>query len=174
MPKDAMANRKAMLVLAVLGALGTVAALLAISIPKFLHNRNRSKPAEAKYTLRTLLTSEEAFRSQQGYWATRPRELVEFTNSAPRNYTCFLGPSGAWGGNGEVKFEQLPEGAQARLTQNEVSVAAQKAGDATAKLEADFTIVCAGNFDEDPLLDVWSLSAHEPTPRHDQDDFAVP
>ncbi|MBS1152506.1 MAG: hypothetical protein H6Q89_4204 [Myxococcaceae bacterium] len=140
-------------------ALGAVAAIAA---PNFLKYRYKSKQAEAKYMLKVLLTKEQEFRSARGYWATTPRELAEIVASPPRTSTCFLGPSAGWGGAAGVKFEQLPPAVRDRLTANLAAVAAQKD---PRQLAGDLVIACAVNLDDDPELEVWTISAADPTPR---------
>lgn len=149
-----------LIVLWAIGALGFVALLAtlgSIARRNFINHRAGSKPAEAMYTLKTILTNEEAFRGAEGTWALSPRQLVEYSNSNPRSYTCFLGPAGQWGGKGDVTFPQLPASVKTRLETNSPTA-------------SDFVVACAANLDDDPLLDVWSLSAKDPIPRHDQDD----
>src|SRR3954453_2596281 len=109
-PRPAPKSKKLLFILLGLGAFfGCLAfgALAAITVPNFKSYRQRSRQAEAKMTLRVLLTQEEEFRAREGVWATSPRQLVEYANSGPQNFTCFLSPSGAWGGKGQkVAFEQ--------------------------------------------------------------------
>ena len=160
-------KNKKVLVFLILGALTAVCALgslAAVAVPNILKYRYKSKQAEAKYMLKVLLTKEQEFRAARGHWATTPRELVEFVNSAPRSSTCFLGPGGGWGGKGDVKFDQLPQATRDRLSANLVSVAAQK--DKTLP-DADVFIACAVNIDEDAELDVWTISSSEPSPHID-------
>jgi type II secretory pathway pseudopilin PulG len=165
------------IIVGVVGAIGLCISgtLLAIAIPNFLKHRSKSKQAEATYTLKTLITAEEAFRAKEGTWATNPRQLVEYANSGPQHFTCFLGPDGRWGGKAELKFQSLPPDVQARLQENETAVQMQKenAGKPTGS-DADFVLVCAMNLDDDPVLDIWSLTYSDPTPRHDVDDLAAP
>jgi type II secretory pathway pseudopilin PulG len=166
-----MTKKKKMLILLVLAALAAFCALgslAAVAVPNFLKYRYKSKQAEARYMLKVLLTKEQEFRAAQGYWATTPRELVEYVNSAPRSSTCFLGPTGGWGGKGDLKFEQLPPGVRERISANVAAVAAQKN---QSNLEGDLTIACAVNLDEDEALDVWTISASAPEPRVDFSDL---
>ena len=143
--------------------------LLAIAIPNFLKHRSKSKQAEALYTLNSIITAEEAFRAKEGTWALSPRQLIEYANSGPQHFTCFLSPTGRWGGKADLKFEQLPPEVQARLAENDAAVERQQ--HKTPGVEPDLVIVCAINLDEDPKLDLWSLTASDPTPRHDSDDL---
>ncbi len=164
-------KKKTALILLVIGGLvgvSMIGVLTAIALPNFLKYRYKSKQSEAKYMLKVLLTQEQEFRRVQGFWATSSRELVEYVNSAPRSSTCFLGPGAGWGGKGDVKFEQLPAGVRERLSANLEAVAAQKS---KRNPDADLTIACAVNLDDDPALDVWSISSSEPTPRNDFSDL---
>jgi type II secretory pathway pseudopilin PulG len=174
-PAPPKSNRRALwLAAVVVGVAGLcgIGTLLAIAIPNFIKHHGTSKQAEATYTLQALITAEDAFRAKEGFWATNPRQLVEYANSGPQHYTCFLSPSGRWGGKAEVTFEQLPLEVQARLAENDAAVDLQKQKTpGGANVEADLVIVCAMNLDDDPALDVWSLRASDPIPRHDQDDL---
>ena len=157
-----MKKNKNVLILLIVGGLVGVCllgALAAIAVPNFLKYRYKSKQSEAKYMLKVLLTKEQEFHTAEGHWALTPRELVEYVNSAPRSSTCFLGPAGGWGGKGgEVKLEQLPAAVRDRISANTPS-------------GADFTIACAVNLDEDPALDVWTISVSAPDPRNDFSDL---
>ena len=92
-------SRKLWIILGIAGTFGVllVVALLAVVIPNFLKHRSKSKQPEATYTLKTLITAEEAFRAKEGVWAINPRQLVEYANSGPQHMTCFLSPTGRWG-----------------------------------------------------------------------------
>ena len=165
--RAAKKKKRTVLILLIAGGLAGVCALgslAAVAVPNFLKYRYKSKQAEARYMLKVLLTKEQEFRSAEGHWATAPRELIEYVNSAPRSSTCFLGPVAGWGGKGDVKFDQLPPTVQLRLSANIAAVAAQK--DKT-NVDADLVIACAVNLDEDPALDVWVISASDPIPRID-------
>ena len=166
-----MKKNKTVVVLLVIGALCAVCALgtlAAIAVPNFLKYRYKSKQSEAQYMLKVLLTKEQEFRAAEGHWALTPRELIEYVNSAPRSSTCFLGPAGGWGGKGDLKFAQLPPAVRDRISANVAAVAAQK--DKT-NVDADLVIACAVNLDEDPALDVWTISASDPIPRNDFSDL---
>lgn len=145
-----------------------LATVASVAIPAFLKNRYKSKQNEAKYMLKILLTKEQEFRTARGHWATTPREMVEFVNSAPRSSTCFLGPSAGWGGNRDVKLEQLPVAVRERLSANVEAVAAQKS---KSNVDADLLIACVVNLDDDDDVDVWTITASDPTPRHDFSDL---
>ena len=163
------------IILGVAGVVGLciIGTLLAIAVPNFIKFRSKSKQAEATYTLKSLITAEEAFRAKEGTWALNPRQLVDYANSGPQHFTCFLSPSGRWGGKADLKFEQLPPAVQARLAENDTAVELQKQKTpGGAAVEADLVLVCAMNLDQDPVLDIWSLTASDPIPRHDVDDLA--
>ena len=51
-----------------------------------------------------------------------------------------------------------------RLTANVDAVAAQQN---KTRADADFVIACAVNLDEDEAVDVWTISASDPTPHID-------
>ena len=166
-------NRTLYLVLAGLGvaALCGVGTMVAIAMPNFANYRVKKNQLEAAFTLKSVLTAEEAFRAKEGTWATQPRQLVEYANSGPQHFTCFLSPTGRWGGKSELRFEQLPADVQARLAENDTAVELQKQKTPDGGgVEADLVIVCAINLDEDPKLDVWSMTYSDPVPRHDVDD----
>ncbi len=139
-----------------------VAMMASVAIPTFLKNRYKSKQNEAKYMLKVLLTKEHEFRRARGHWATTPRELVEFVNSAPRSSTCFLGPSAGWGGKRDVTFEQLPPNVRDRLALNLASVLTQKN---EPNADAELLIACAVNLDDDEAVDVWVITSTDPNPR---------
>ncbi len=166
-----MTKKKQLIFLLVLGGLAGLCALgslAAVAVPNFLKYRYKSKQSEARYMLKVLLTKEQEFRAAQGHWATTPRELVEYVNSAPRSSTCFLGPGTGWGGKGDVKLEQLPPAVREKLAANVAAVAAQKD---KSNVDADLTIACAVNLDDDAALDVWTISASAPEPRVDFSDL---
>ncbi len=159
-------------IVALVGLCG-VGLLVAIAAPNFVNYRARSNQSEAIYTLKLVLTAEEAFRAKEGTWATQPRQLVEFANSGPQKFTCFLSPAGPWGGRPQLKFEQLPPEVQARLAENDTAVEEQKKQPPDGGGPGvDLVIVCAINLDADPALDIWSMTESDPTPRHDFDDRA--
>ena len=169
--RAAKKKKRTVLILLIAGGLAGVCALgslAAVAVPNFLKYRYKSKQAEARYMLKVLLTKEQEFRSAEGHWATAPRELIEYVNSAPRSSTCFLGPVAGWGGKGDVKFEQLPPEVREKLNANVASVAAQKD---KSNAGADLLIACAVNLDEDAALDVWTISASAPEPRVDFSDL---
>lgn len=131
-----------------------LAGVAAISAPKFMRFQDRSRQSECKGQLRALATAERAFFAEHDRYTTKPAELG-YSPEPGNRYQYRLGP--------------LPDEA--------ISVDTRKHPDAVpALLDAaippgvqaklglqgcpacELTVTCAGNVDDDPAIDVWSIT----------------
>ena len=145
-PKEAR-KRKALGVLLVLVTLCVVAA--AVAIPNFIHFQSRSKQAEAKSALKSILFAEsEQFASHQEYASDSNR--LELTLELVR-YSCWLQTGKATWVGAQATVAAVPTG---------LPVDAEP-GMRGRCPTCQFVAVCVGNIDNDPTADVWSIASFE-------------
>jgi type IV pilus assembly protein PilA len=144
--------------------------LAAIAIPNFIRFQSRSKQTECKTQLRALAHGWESYRgAHDGY--TARLQLLGFSPERGNRYAYFAGD-----GKMELRDFQSPEssendtqvGVDRFRFQNSEPVTARQlpkllAGDVTIGVhgvcpDCYAVAACAGNIDNDPVLDVWSVS----------------
>jgi type IV pilus assembly protein PilA len=122
--------------------------LAAIAIPNFIRYQARSKQIECKLSLRELWNDEQAYRADHGHYATRFTDLR--FQARPRNrYAYVLSQS-----------EVIPVDPRYRTDFD--PVAAVRSFGVGVKDDA-FVAACVGNIDNDPTLDVWTVSSDDRT-----------
>jgi type IV pilus assembly protein PilA len=150
--------------------LGIVAA---VAIPNFLQYQGRAKQAECKVNLKAFYTAQSMHTmSAPGYEPVLSK--VQFSPERGNRYAYFAGPGpmesrdsaqatgteGAqaigvdtfkFSGQPPITFESLPP---------EVAGMVGLSGECP---ECDITMVCVGNIDQDPALDIWSISLKDRT-----------
>jgi type II secretory pathway pseudopilin PulG len=142
-------------VLAIIGLLASIA------IPRLLAFRGRAQQAEAKTALASVATSMKVYRSDNNAFTDdllriawlpdgAPVYLVGFTSdgtpsASGRNDTAELRAAGA----GTYRTHRMVDGFGNPLTESNLPAAP------VAPLA--FTIGAAGNLDDDPTLDQWTL-----------------
>lgn len=149
-------------------ALGGVCCL-GIAIPNFMNFGKRSKAAEARSNLKSLLLAEQAHFAIDGGWATSFEELAFFPDRGNRYRYALsregdvLVPGHADGGAHAILTVDL-----SRVTPREPDSAHAQAMpralvDELGASDAGITIVASGNLDDDATLDVWSISSRDRT-----------
>jgi type IV pilus assembly protein PilA len=146
------------IVLAVLGGCcGITGILAAIAIPNFIKYQSRAKQSEAKVTLKQLLTAERSVYAEKNVYSENAGEIA-FSPLSTR-YVCVLDASGAPVGSAPNAAE-LAAAARARV--------GSPLGVSGPCPKCEFTGACAGNIDNDPEIDVWSISTGVRTGAHGQ------
>ena len=128
--------------------------LAAIAIPNFIKFQARSKQVECKTNLKVAFAAQQSYFAQKKQWATSAEELA----FAPTNtrYLYRVGPE-------SVVLPNMP---------NVVSGLALEVGYPKGFEEqlgshgqcpdtCVVTMACAGNVDNDPTIDVWSVSSQQ-------------
>lgn len=170
--------------------------MAAIAIPNFIRFQARAKQAECRSNLKAVYVAEKAYYAENNGYVISP-EKVSFNPERGNRYAYFLSATG------DLEDRSGPQPGPSRelvgfaidtfkhrdaehLSQSDLR--APLAGDAQAGVtgtcpECEFTAVCIGNVDNDPVLDVWSISTAQRTsakgeiippgePSNDVDDIA--
>lgn len=125
-----------------------VGILAAIAIPNFIRFQAKSKQSECKMNLKSAWMAQQSYRVESGKWGTSAQE-IGFSPERTR-YTYRIGP-----GEGlPAAISQTPD------AQLEAGYSARLLGEIRAEGEA-LTMACAGNIDNDPTIDVWSISSEQ-------------
>ena len=126
--------------------------LAAIAIPNVIRYQGRAKQNECKVVLHALWAAQENHRAAKGKYARMLPDL-EFAVPPGNRYAYLLSES-----------EVLPVDARYGLPPgfDPVRVARQHGLVIGVSLEGDaFTAACVGNIDNDPTLDVWTVSSED-------------
>jgi len=121
--------------------------LLAIAIPNFIRFQARSKQAECKANLRALWNAEQAYRIANGRYASSFKEL-EFTVPEGNRYAYLL--SGAEILPRDARYGGPPLDVVREMRKLDLGVSSDR-----------FVAACIGNIDNDPTLDVWTVSSEQ-------------
>ncbi len=125
---------------------GVTGILAAIAIPNFVKYQARAKQSDCKTHLKQLFIEQEAHRSEFGKYA-RTFDEVQFSPINSR-YAYLLG-------DGAVLPPTHPEAQKTGLLE---AIPANVRQSLRVTDEA-FTVACAGNIDNDPAIDVWTISS---------------
>ncbi|SEM13036.1 Type IV pilin PilA [Stigmatella aurantiaca] len=142
--------------------------IAAVAIPNFLQYQGRAKQAECKVNLKAFYAAQAMHSaSESGYEPVLSK--VQFSPERGNRYAYFAGPGPMeerasaqatgteeaqaigldtfkFAGQPPITFESLPP---------EVAGLVGLSGECP---DCDITMVCAGNIDQDPSLDIWSIS----------------
>jgi type II secretory pathway pseudopilin PulG len=136
-------------------AIPIIGILAAIAIPNFIKFGARSKQAECRALLKAAITAEKDYFSEHDAYETDPQKI----GFAPEKGNRYLYDFG--GGSFGADTARHPKPSNAEL-------AAGIPADLRASLglhgtcpNCSVTIACAGNLDEDPVIDVWSVSTRD-------------
>jgi type IV pilus assembly protein PilA len=149
------------------GVLGIVAG---IAVPNFVKFQARSKQSDCRTNLKSLYTSERMYQAEHDAFSN---DVVKLGFSPERSrYTYFLGDGAT-----------VPPSAPGVAAATERDLPPLQGGEPEVGDKA-FVAVCAGNVDNDSLLDVWSISSEERVingqkvapgePFNEQNDVALP
>jgi type II secretory pathway pseudopilin PulG len=130
-----------------------VGILAAIAIPNFMKYQARAKQTECKVGIRSAYTAETSYYLDQQQYSEEP-EKIGFIHDGRRAVFVF---SAAGKGAGETPEAQA---ARAHVT-GTLGVQGQCP-------DCQITIACAANIDNDPQIDVWSVSSVDRVGRHGQ------
>jgi hypothetical protein len=147
--------------------------VLAVGVPSFTASRSRARQAECAAQLRAALAAEEAWRGGHPAYSVHPAE-VGFAPPADARYLlrfAGIGPLATAGSPaGEEAVGFVPSAARAggavdALDEGLPEEVRTQLGVRGACPDCSLTLACAANLDDDPTLDVWSLStAARPRP----------
>ena len=118
--------------------------LAAIAIPNFIRFQARSKQVECKVALRTLWRDQQAYRAAHGAYASHFADL-RFRVPAGNRYAYLLSESDVVPVDPRYQTDFDPVDAVR-------SYGVGVKGD-------EFLAACVGNIDNDPTLDVWTVSS---------------
>lgn len=132
-----------------------VGILAAIAIPNFIRYQARAKQSECKANLKSLWFAQQAHFSEHDAWATTAEEL-HWAPEPRTRYAYRIGPDSV-----------VPASAASTL-----STPALEGGYPPGLMDlvgshgqcpdaCVLTMVCAGNVDSDPTVDVWSVSSQQ-------------
>ena len=142
-----------LIVLAVgFGACSCIGILAAIAIPNFIKFQARSKQAECKTVLKAAYTAERAYFTEKNQFSENPDEAAVMTDTT--RAVLVFGPSGAPAGKGPNP-DELAAAISAHVS--------GPLGVAGRCPECNITIGCGANVDNDPQIDVWSISTADRT-----------
>jgi hypothetical protein len=135
--------------------------VLVVAVPRFMKFPLRSRQAECKMNLKAAFFTERAYFEEHQAYAASPaalqlkfegptRYLYRFDRQGPLSEAGFAPtlPSAS-------PVEQLEQGIPPTLL--------ARVGVTGTCPACEATVVCVGNLDQDPVLDVWSISTAERT-----------
>jgi type IV pilus assembly protein PilA len=145
-----------------------VGILAAIAIPNFIRFQAKSKQTECKANLKAAWSAQKGYFVENDKWGSTAEE-IGFRPEGGNRYTYRIGPESVIEATqSQTSAAQLEAGYPARLV-TEI----QGGGEGV-------TMACAGNVDNDPFIDVWSISTEQRvidgevvppgTPFNEQDD----
>lgn len=175
-----------------LGGLLLFAAVGVSAWDNFSKMGGRSKAAEARSNLERLCRAQVVVIADAGVGTPYPDDLAQL--EAGNRYAYFLAPGGtlqARAGSKSARIDLLATGVQVDLTFDSSSRRALSQADLPARFAGDlmlgpngatWLIAAAGNLDDDPELDLWSVATaaravpgQEPIPAcrafHEHDDI---
>lgn len=152
-PQQEKGKSSVVIIVIIVGALFAcciVGILAAIAIPNFLKFQARSKQSECKVNLKAVYVGQMAVFSEKDDYGDTWKD-IGFSPDAPRRYTYFMGEEATLPATlgSAVSETELPELAGGKLP--------GVYGDCPA--DCEFVAACAGSVDNDPGLDVWSVSS---------------
>ncbi|MBN1210505.1 MAG: fimbrial protein [Myxococcaceae bacterium] len=174
-PKPGM-SRRTLYVLVALGLVGLscpcIGVMAAIAIPNFIRFQGRAKQAECQANLKAFFVAQRSSSSGEGYVPQLSK--VQFSPERGNRYAYFagLGPMEDRSGPQARGTEEAQSiGVDTFRYPEQHPVTSDMLPPGVANLigisgecpDCDITMVCAGNLDTDPTLDVWSISTAERT-----------
>jgi type II secretory pathway pseudopilin PulG len=171
------------------GAIPCIGILAAIAVPNFIKFQARSKQAECKANLKALYIAEKSYFAEKDTYSPQVA-TVGFSPERGNRFAYFVaeGPMQERGAAPNeaatavaVDVARYPSGA-VRASDLPPEFAGVRLGVIGKCPDCQVTVACAGNVDNDPELDVWSISSVERTAAdgeripagqayHDQDDL---
>jgi type IV pilus assembly protein PilA len=139
--------------LTILGVLVTGCCLfgVAVTLPMHMRFSARSKQSECKYNLKLLFTAEKVFFQEHDRYTTSAKDL-DFRLERGNRYGYLLG---------DVLQPDLQKYPKLReVSAADVPFAVGVFGKCP---DCTFVGACGGNIDDDPELDIWSISTAERT-----------
>ncbi|MBX7112745.1 MAG: DUF4190 domain-containing protein [Myxococcaceae bacterium] len=124
----------------------------AIVIPNFIRFQARSKQAECKTQLKSLWVAQRMFHEERHAWAGQFGELA-FRPEQGNRYSYFLTAT-------EVILAD-PKRAVSGATPPSHVAALHEHGIEVGVSDEGFTAACVGNIDNDPVLDIWTISSED-------------
>lgn len=138
-----------LVIIAVIVFLCAVGSCLVFAIPNFAKFGARSKASECKHQLKQLYISQKAqFAEKDVYVADF--ETLEFKPEGNTRYAYIVAPG--------VVLEPTQEQAQKRGLIEAMPAAVRQS---LGLQNGDVTMACVGNIDNDPGVDVWTVSTRE-------------
>jgi type IV pilus assembly protein PilA len=148
-----------MIVVAIIGILA------AIAIPNFIKFQARSKQSEVKANLKAVFTAEKAYYQEKDTFSNYATQ-VGFSPERGNRYSYDLGGSAFSDRSGSVETTYVTETGIAADTfkygsTSGISATMPEAFSATVNIgnTGNFTACAAGNIDNDPDIDQWSVSS---------------
>ncbi len=132
-------------VVVLFGCCGVGGILSAIAIPNFIKYKSRATQSECKANLKTIYLAEKSYEAEKGAFSEELAEL-DFHPDRTR-YAYLLGRSFVKPTRPEAQKEGLLEQTPAVIRQS------------LGVSEKGFKAACVGNIDQDPALDIWTISS---------------
>ncbi|MDP1825329.1 MAG: pilin [Archangium sp.] len=133
-----------------------VGILAAIAIPNFIKFQARSKQSECKANLKAAFQAQKAYFAEKNTYGTTAEE-IGFSLEPRNRYNYRIGPDSLIPATQTTTPSQELEAGYPPGLIDLVGLH----GDCADK--CDVTMVCAGNVDNDPFVDVWSISTGQRT-----------
>lgn len=134
------------------GACSCIGILAAIAIPNFIKFQARSKQAECKTLLKAAYTAEKAWFAEKDQFTENPDEAAMMLDTT--RAVLVFGPKGGAVGKG-ANPDELAAAITAHVNGN--------LGVSGKCPDCSITIGCGANVDNDPEIDVWSISTSDRT-----------
>jgi type II secretory pathway pseudopilin PulG len=151
-------------------AIPVIGILAAIAIPNFIKFQARSKQSECKMVLKQAYSAEMSYRAEKDEFSVHPvevgfspergnRYLYAFDQSGP------IAPNDNHPGNGDVGVgadtTRFPTISNDALREAIPARVLEQLGVRGKCPDCSITVACAGNIDNDPTVDVWTISSVE-------------
>ncbi len=157
----ALVQNKGSLAVAIISVVLPVAAipvigiLAAIAIPNFIKFQARSKQSECKMNLKAAYTAEKSYFMEKDSYDPRPA-VVGFAPDKGNRYLYAFADGDGTSIGADPKVS--PKNTNASLFDGMPSRVRESLGVHGKCPDCSITIACAGNVDNDPAIDVWSVS----------------
>ena len=136
-------------------AIPVIGILAAIAIPNFIKFQARSKQSECKANLKSAFIAEKSYFAEHDAYDAHP-SVVGFSPEKGNRYLyAFADGDGTSVGADTVKFKEI---SNEKLFDGIPAAVKAELGLHGKCPDCSITIACAGNVDNDPTVDVWTIS----------------
>jgi type IV pilus assembly protein PilA len=154
--------KAAIIVGSIWGVVSTIGILAAIAIPNFIKFQARSKQSECKAYLKSAYTAEKSYFGEKQTYDTHPK-TIGFAPEKGNRYLYVFSNEGVEGADQLVAPDSVrfPGLSSSELWAGIPYATQQEIGVSGTCPNCNITIACSGNIDNDPGLDVWTVSTED-------------